>query len=110
MFVFIYGFEKVFLIKYLQNFINVSNNIGNINTGSLSYSKKECTNPLKYSFVDTRSPGLLRDKIFGHFLTPNLTSVNNNGFLFDCFEQKNENDYNVILIGDSFTASIQVPI
>tara|TARA_B100001057_G_C22871553_1_gene959222 strand:- start:9418 stop:11103 length:1686 start_codon:yes stop_codon:yes gene_type:complete len=106
----VFLFEKFFLIEYLNKYTNAPNNLSTIRTPSDIYKKKECKAPLKYSFVDTRGPGLLRDEKVGHFLTPNFNPVNNNGFLFDCYEKKNKNDFNIILIGDSFTASLQIPV
>lgn len=106
------AFEQFFLIKYYNQFLEQSNKIElKVDRDKSSYSFQDCKDPLAYSFVDTMGPHLLRDEDFGFFLSPTLDGVNARGFLFDCFDENNSSDdFKVVLIGDSFTASTQVPI
>lgn len=106
------AFEKFFLIEYYNKFLKPSGKIElKVDRDKSNYAFQDCKDPLSYSFVDTMGAGLLRDQDFGFFLDPGLAGVNTQGFLFDCFEGSNRSDeYKVVLIGDSFTASTQVPI
>lgn len=106
----IIGFEEIFLKKYYDGFIHLYKEIGHIQSMETNHIKDVCKENLKFSSVDTRGPALLRDQYFGFFLNPNVVGTNAQGTLFDCIDDANERDFNVVLIGDSFTASIQVPI
>lgn len=65
---------------------------------------------LAYSYVDSRGPGLVRHEDFGFLLNPAAADVNGKGFLGPCFKQKKQEGVKrIALVGDSFTASIQVP-
>ncbi len=70
----------------------------------------ECADKLKISYVDSQGSDLIRDRSIGFFLNPSARNVNDQGFFGDCVsEQKDGNEFRIAAIGDSFTASIQVP-
>ncbi len=70
-----------------------------------------CEHPLDISYIDTQGPVLVRDTEVGFFLNPAEHYVNGHGFLGGChLVEKEANELRIAVIGDSFTASIQVDI
>ncbi len=70
-----------------------------------------CESPLNISYIDTQGPVLVRDTEIGFFLNPAEYYANGHGFLGDCHViEKQKNELRIAVVGDSFTASVQVDI